>query len=396
MPKCGRLCAALLLTLFFVSAGYAAQNPPATSQQADGHWSAWQTPAFDAEAKIYTVEPGDTLWGLANKLYGDPYRWPEIWERNQYIEDSHWIYPGDPLLIDDSFAAPIEEVAALGDPDAMGADGGMNGDGESGDRLRLDRKQSAPEALGREDHIYCSGFIGEPSLGFERQIIGSEYENLAPRLGASRVAVKGRFGTVDTVKMGLSTGDIVYVDGGEAAGLLPGSLFTMVSPEEKIQHPLTGADVGRFYAYSGRVRILSVQAETAIAEIVHSCDQVFVGALLQPFVDEPIPLARRAQMRTLNNPMNVDRIEQGATIVRSMNRVVSLGEDHVVFIDRGSNQDVAPGDIFTIYRLNDPGLPAVVLGELGILSVQAETSTARILESRYSVHLGDRLDLETH
>src|SRR5262249_21333417 len=29
----------------------------------------------------------------------NPFLWPQIWEANQYITDSHWIYPGDPLLM---------------------------------------------------------------------------------------------------------------------------------------------------------------------------------------------------------------------------------------------------------------------------------------------------------
>jgi hypothetical protein len=48
--------------------------------------------------------------------------------------------------------------------------------------------------------------------------------------------------------------------------------------------------------------------------------------------------------------------------------------------------------MFTIYRLNSPGLPAVVLGELAVLSVQDETAMAKILSSRYTIRLGDRVD----
>ncbi len=141
--------------------------------------------------------------------------------------------------------------------------------------------------------------------------------------------------------------------------------------------------------------MLSVQEETAIAEIVHGCDPIMVGAALQPFEDEPIPLARRPRMRGFNDPVRSD-LDAAPAIVRSMANLVSLGQDHVVFIDRGSEDDVVPGDIYTIYRLNDPGLPPVVIGELGILSVQERTATAKILESRYSIHLGDRLDFEAN
>jgi hypothetical protein len=50
--------------------------------------------------------------------------------------------------------------------------------------------------------------------------------------------------------------------------------------------------------------------------------------------------------------------------------------------------------VFTIYRMNRPGLPPVVLGELAVLAVHRESSVARILTSRYTVRLGDRLELK--
>ena len=56
------------------------------------------------------------------------------------------------------------------------------------------------------------------------------------------------------------------------------------------------------------------------------------------------------------------------------------------------NADVTPGDIYTIYRMNRPGLPPVVLGELAVLSVHSRSSVAKILRSRYTIFVGDRID----
>ena len=35
-----------------------------------------------AEEDSYTVKEGDTLWSIAEEVYGDPYQWPEIAESN--------------------------------------------------------------------------------------------------------------------------------------------------------------------------------------------------------------------------------------------------------------------------------------------------------------------------
>ncbi len=43
---------------------------------------------------VYRVRPGDTLWGIAARAYGDPYRWRDIFEANRAkISDPDMIYP---------------------------------------------------------------------------------------------------------------------------------------------------------------------------------------------------------------------------------------------------------------------------------------------------------------
>ncbi|MEJ2085664.1 MAG: hypothetical protein P8Y44_08290 [Acidobacteriota bacterium] len=205
---------------------------------------------------------------------------------------------------------------------------------------------SAPVPLGSEDDIYCGGYITPEPEHFDYSIIGSEYAYSGVTANTSSPLVKNiRY---DSYFLNLALGDVVYLDGGRESDLIPGSVFTVVRPDAEVWHPRRKRKYGHFNRYLGRVRILSTQENTAIAEIVHS---------------------------DMGN--------------------VSIGEGHVVYIDRGT-QDVAPGDLFTIYRETPKGMPPLMIGELAVLSVGQDASLAKVLASRYTVHVGDRLAPKLH
>src|SRR5262245_1669520 len=76
--------------------------PPRNLKKVGDHWTPYDPPdpeSFPPDATLHIIVPGDTLWDLADLVFGNPYLWPQIWNENRYILDSHWIYPGDPLLL---------------------------------------------------------------------------------------------------------------------------------------------------------------------------------------------------------------------------------------------------------------------------------------------------------
>jgi hypothetical protein len=71
------------------------------------------------------------------------------------------------------------------------------------------------------------------------------------------------------------------------------------------------------------------------------------------------------------------------------------GQEQLLSINLVTANGVAPGNIFSVYRVMYPGVswPRIVLGELVVVAVRERTATARVSYSRDSIMPGDRVEL---
>ena len=192
--------------------------------------------------------------------------------------------------------------------------------------------------------------------------------------------------------IGGAAGDLVMIAGGTASGLVAGDTYIIVQAGELVPHPGKRTQiVGRQYMYSGQVRVLCADDHHARGIVTQSCEDIHVGARLKPLPQLPIPLARVPDMPEFCNPSSGK--SKGYIVSAQGGWDTALGEGLLVQVNLGQADQLQPGDFLTVYRDNGGLGDHQVLGEVGILTTNTHTATGKIMAMRYSMKIGDRVEI---
>ena len=315
----------------------------------------------------HLVKRGDTLWGLCDFYFQNPYEWPRVWSYNPQIKNPHWIYPGDEVRLKEGGAATAGNKSPV-DADKMSL---------------VDRRRQVPNGT---VFLRDQGWVHDESDAKWGTLTGSSQD-----------------------KMFLSDLDEVYLT------LEPGH-DVQLGQELSVFRPRKTVAAGEIVQILGTVRVdqYDAQERTARARVIESLDVIERGASVGP-IDRKF-----AVVAPVRNDADVQ-----AHVLASLHPNELFGQNQVVFIDKGDTAGLKPGNRLFIVRRGDawrrslvtpgagyrvsadderpmppmentPGArreeekyPDEVVAELRVLAVKKESAVCLVTQARLEIELND-------
>lgn len=340
--------------LFLPAGAFAQQESPAQEAVPPGGF-------------VHTVVEGDTLWDLSSKHLGSPWKWTEIWERNRFVTNPHYIYPGIRIVIvppapkevamivspppqETAAPAPAPEPAAVPPAEAPAA--------------------APPPAIAPAPEPYLD-------------ILPADFVRAGEFLREAPMGVGNILGGKDP-KVGFSENDTVYLtlDKAIPAGQLLGVY--------RVRGPIR---VSGDRSYSGYVKYLIGVLQMGPKEdgqLTAKVRQSFEDLTRADLVSEEIPYYARVKIVP-----GADGVPSTVIAGRLLNKELATGD--FVYLDRGTASGVQVGNVFRVFAptgiaagtlMADKGDVNTEVARAVVVRVGTEFSTAYVERSTQSFEAG--------
>lgn len=332
----------------------------------------------------YTVQPGDTLWGISEKFLKNPWDWPEVWHINEKVGNPHLIYPGDVLHL----------VWNDGKPTLVVADAGTAGIGSKNSVVEVvDANTVKLRPRIREMPVAASipaiPLKNIESFLNESRVVTLDELNKAPYIvaGPERHIVMGR-------------GDTVYARSRERQ-------WTHAYPEYGIYRaggpyidPVTGEVLGYEAKEIGSTRVLATDASIATLKVLTSEEDIRV--------DDKLLYTDQRKVQSIFYPRQPPEGVKGE-IIHIFGSIGFAARNDVVVINKGLREKVDVGHVFAIMQKGEKvrdrvvgdtvTLPTTRAGLLIVFRAFDKVSYGLITRSTRQIGKGDiieapRIDIE--
>ncbi len=298
----------------------------------------------------YTVQKGDTLWGIATERLENPFSWPKVWQVNPKIANADLIYPGQVIRIPIDLLKPKYRKLVKASAPAPVVEPPPDVPVSAPMPAQKPVDISKAMYLAKPEFIAAAGFISDdlPGVG---TIVGSPVENQL-----------------------LGRDDTVYVT---ANGATEGENFSLYRKIKNVHHPVTGQHVGILYEVIGSLEVTGRQENASTARITHSYNYIELGSLLGEYYEMKAVLVSE-------EPRTPD-ISGYVIATKELKGLV--GEHEIVYLDKGANNGLVVGDLLSIFS-TEKQFHDEAIGRIQVVKTMPSTATAMILKSIHEVRRG--------
>lgn len=309
-----------------------------------------------AQPLTYTIQKGDTLWDICEKVYGNADLWPKLWEMNPFITNPHLLKPGDVITL-------LEGVPVL---------------------------KNAPVSMAKKT---TSIKISAPPVVYPRAYDLSAIKDMdgLGYLSTSEVVPLGVIVSGNSDKIMLGAGDTIFVQMAGSTRYAPGDRFTVCNISSLLKNPVTGDELGYLVSNLGRIRILELVRENLFkARIEKSFRTIRTGDSVLKYVPTP------SCIEPVKAPPEVSTY-----IAAIEEQKVMVGQYTTVYFLKGSMQGIQPGQILQILQKREAKvptddaqnpetvtLPDALLGYCLVLRTTADTGTGVVMSAKRDIPNG--------
>lgn len=317
----------------------------------------------------YTVKKGDTLWDIAGKFLHDPWRWQQIWQSNQQIENPDLIFAGDRITLKYVNGRP---------------------------HISVERGHSW-ETAGRGGVVVLHPRVR--TLPADRAIPTIPLNVIGPFLNDSRVVSQmqadkcPKIIALDEDHLVVGTGDLVYVSGLSPA--VKDKFFAVFRPSKTYIDPKTKEPLGIEGLVLGKIQ-LDLAGEPARMKITHSYSEIKQNDKITSTLQEEV------------DPYFMPRFPTGrikGQLISVFGGLNQIGQYQIVVVNGGKDYGRQVGDVLGIYqnhkdlpsRLSGPNdknyhFPPLRVGTMVIFRVFNKVSYGLVMNATRAIYLLDEVN----
>lgn len=353
----------------------------------------------------HTVREGDTLWDLAKHYRGDPFLWSDIYRMNtSVVEDPHWIYPGEVLRLAGADSVPAVPTTDTPEPLASAADtteppasvAEVPADRAAPAAPVADDYQAAPQQTLAQLTAVSANEPGDEEQG----LFGPRRSHMLQQsLKAYSHQTYRALRRSEFYSSGFLTENQDLPFGKVLGPTMPQQIRAISANASALPYSTIAVEAprGATYQIGDTLLVLLLGPEldshgeivvpTGLARVVDTVQGRYVASIVATY--GPIRNGQRvlpAEKFTPPGEAHAVPVTEGvrATFLGGSGRQDLKAPQMVVFLDKGRQDGVAPGDLFEIRRraerlpdgrqlIND------VMATLQVVHVRDHTATARLL-----------------